>query len=121
MLGACGESIRSDTEDAIDSATAISGSGPAYVFLLIEHWTKAAKKLGFSSEEANLMVRQTLTGAVALWEKDGGSARALREKVTSKGGTTEAALKILTEKEWGTALEEGIQQAYKRAKELADG
>ncbi len=106
------------SEDAIDAATAISGSGPAYVFYVAEHWMKAAAKLGFRSEEAAQLVQQTLIGATALWKEQSVPVATLREQVTSKGGTTAAALEHFTAKKLGAALEGGIARAYRRAKEL---
>jgi pyrroline-5-carboxylate reductase len=119
LLKACGEALRVADEDAIDAATAISGSGPAYVFFLAEHWSEAAKRLGFSADQAALLVRQTLLGATELWKRQGLSPAVLREQVTSKGGTTAAALEAFREWRVGEGLEEGIGRAYRRAKELA--
>lgn len=119
MLEASGESLRVDDEDAIDAATAVSGSGPAYVFYLAEHWINAAIQLGFKLEEAELLVQQTLIGATALWKEQRVPAATLREQVTSKGGTTAAALDTFNRCECGKHLQEGIVNAYRRAKELA--
>jgi len=92
MLSASGEALLVASEDLIDAATAVSGSGPAYVFYLAEHWMRAAEALGFSPTQATALVRQTLRGATELWQSSGISAKQLREQVTSKGGTTAAAL-----------------------------
>ena len=121
MLDASGASLEVDSEDGIDAATAISGSGPAYVFYFAEHCMAAAQDLGFSEEQATLLVRQTLLGATHLWESAGLPPATLRTQVTSKGGTTAAALAHFELQEVGPRLQGGLQQAYKRAKELAQG
>jgi pyrroline-5-carboxylate reductase len=118
LLGASGEVLAVANEDAIDAATAVSGSGPAYVFYVAEHWMLAAQRLGFSEPEARQLVQQTLLGATALWKQLGGSPAVLREQVTSKGGTTAAALEAFHGQALGEALEAGIARAYARAKEL---
>jgi pyrroline-5-carboxylate reductase len=119
LLNACGATVRVDSEDAIDAATAVSGSGPAYVFYLAEHWSEAARRLGFTPEQATLLVQQTLLGATELWKRQGLPAGTLREQVTSKGGTTAAALEVFERRGLGLAIEEGIERAYHRAKELS--
>ncbi|HKI99023.1 MAG TPA: pyrroline-5-carboxylate reductase [bacterium] len=118
LLQASGESLAVANEDAIDAATAVSGSGPAYVFYIAEHWTNAALKLGFTAEEAEQLVQQTLIGATALWKDQRVPPATLREQVTSKGGTTAAALEHFEQHEIGKHFEEGVERAYQRAKEL---
>jgi pyrroline-5-carboxylate reductase len=119
LLGACGETVRVQAEDAIDAATAVSGSGPAYVFFVAEHWIEAAQQLGFSAEDAARLVQQTLLGATELWKRQKLPVATLREQVTSKGGTTAAALETFRAKGVGEGLQEGIVRAYRRAKELS--
>ncbi len=118
LFQASGATLAVESEDAIDAATAVSGSGPAYVFFLAEHWMKAAGKLGFSEAQAELLVQQTLAGATELWKRLGVPAGTLREQVTSKGGTTAAALDSFRESGVGPGIEDGVVQAYRRAKEL---
>ena len=118
LLNACGESLAVSTEDAIDAATAISGSGPAYVFFMAEHWMNAAGRMGFSGKDAEMLIRQTLVGATELWRQSGLHPAVLRSQVTSKGGTTAAALEVFGEKGVGEGFEEGVTRAYHRAKEL---
>lgn len=118
LLNACGESLAVNTEDAIDAATAISGSGPAYVFFMAEHWMNAAGRMGFSAEDAARLIQQTLTGATELWRQSGLHPAVLRAQVTSKGGTTAAALEVFGEKNIGEGFTEGVARAYHRAKEL---
>ena len=118
LLNACGESLAVDTEDAIDAATAISGSGPAYVFFMAEHWMNAAGRMGFAAQDAEKLIQQTLVGATELWRQSGVHPAVLRSQVTSKGGTTAAALEVFGEKRIGEGFEEGVTRAYHRAKEL---
>ncbi len=118
MLSASGEVLRVKSEDAIDAATAVSASGPAYVYYVAEHWMKAAQALGFTEEEAAQLVQQTLVGATALWKNLNVPAAMLREQVTSKEGTTAAALDVFRTRGVGEAIEAGVKRAYERAKEL---
>ncbi len=115
---ATGASFAVSDEKLIDAATAISASGPAYVYYFIEHFIKAAQGLGFSPDEAELLVGQTLTGSLGLWSASGESPQTLRERVTSKGGTTEAALTVFEARKIGDALVEGIERADARCREL---
>ena len=82
-------------EEQIDPLSTISGSGPAYVYLLIEEFTKAAVGKGFTEPEARLMVEQTFIGATALLEASGEDPAELRRRVTSPKGTTERAVAVL--------------------------
>ncbi len=118
LLQASGETLAVASEDAIDAATAISGSGPAYVFYLAEHWVRAAVELGFNQEQAAQLVQQTLIGATALWKEQQADPGALRAAVTSKGGTTAAALEHMDSQGVGLHFEEAVRRAYRRAKEL---
>jgi len=115
-----GTSLWVNQEVLLDAVTAISGSGPAYVFSMIEHLTNSGIQLGLTAEQAKLFATHTVIGAgqLALSSKD--SASQLREKVTSKGGTTFAALEILNQRSWGLALEDAVKAATQRAKEMGD-
>jgi pyrroline-5-carboxylate reductase len=115
-----GTSLWVNQEVLLDVVTAISGSGPAYVFSMIEHLTNSGIQLGLTTEQAKLFATHTVIGAgqLALSSKD--SASQLREKVTSKGGTTFAALEILNQRSWGLALEDAVKAATQRAKEMGD-
>lgn len=95
LMQAVGETVFVDSEAAIDVVTAISGSGPAYFFLLAEALEEAARDLGLGEEAARLLARATLIGAGRVLEKDERETAGLRRAVTSPGGTTEAALKVL--------------------------
>lgn len=118
LLDAAGKTIRVQDESLLDAATAVSGSGPAYVFYFIEHYIRAARELGFSQEEARLLVGQTIAGALRLWIDGKESAEQLRAQVTSKGGTTEAGIAELERGRFGEVLREATKAARRRCKEL---
>src|SRR5690606_8330863 len=92
LFGTVGEVIRVASEDELDRLSAISGSGPAYVFLFIEKLTEAAERLGFSKEDARRMVEGTFLGASVLLADQGDEPAELRRRVTSPNGTTERAI-----------------------------
>ena len=119
LFSACGKCIEGKDEDAIDAATAISGSGPGYLFYFAEQMTASAKSLGFSATDAQILVQNTIRGATLLWESQQVSPETLRQQVSSPGGTTLAALNHFQEKKVGESIKEGIQLAYQRAKELS--
>ena len=106
-------------ESMIDAVTAVSGSGPAYVFLFVEHWIATAKTLGFSQEEAKQLVYKTLLGSAHLLEKSEFDAATLRAKVTSKGGTTQAAMDVFSKGGFDQLIYKALSAAKKRSKELA--
>ncbi len=118
VLSATGKVLKVASEDLIDAATALAGSGPAYVFYFIEALVAAGERRGFSPEESQLLVKQTFAGALELLEASGESAASLREKVTSKGGTTAAAIEVLDQHSCISAIAEAVKAAYKRAGEL---
>lgn len=106
-------------ETLMDAVTALSGSGPAYVFYLIEALAEAGKSLGFSSDMAMTLARQTVIGSAALTEAEPEtSAATLRQNVTSPGGTTEAGLKVLMNGEFLDILKRTLQAAERRGREL---
>ncbi|MGF3056074.1 pyrroline-5-carboxylate reductase [Microbacterium sp. YY-01] len=108
-------------EDKIDALSTISGSGPAYVYLLIEEFTRAAEGKGFSAADARLMVEQTFMGAIALLEASGDTPRELRRAVTSPKGTTEQAIAVLQQAKLHRTFTEATDAALARARELAAG
>lgn len=108
-------------EDHIDALSTISGSGPAYVYLLIEELTEAAVGKGFSDEHARLMAEQTFIGAAALLEASGDDPAELRRRVTSPKGTTERAIAVLQGAHLAGLFAEATDAALARAKELAAG
>ena len=106
-------------EAQIDALSSISGSGPAYVFLLIEEFTEAARGKGFSDADARLMAEQTFIGAAALLDATGDDPAELRRKVTSPKGTTERAVAVLQGANLAGLFSEATDAAVARAKELA--
>jgi pyrroline-5-carboxylate reductase len=108
-------------ESMIDAVSAISGSGPAYVFYLIEQLTATALRLGFTPEAAALLVNNTFLGAAELLAASGDSPQELRRQVTSPHGTTEQAIARFEEADLGALFDRAIAAAIARAKELAAG
>ena len=117
VLGAVGETIEL-SEDLLDAVTAVSGTGPAYVFLLAEAMTEAAIREGLPHYAAERLVHQTLRGAGMLLSASDKSAFRLRSDVTSPGGTTAAAMYALEEGGFRTLIEDAIQAASRRSREL---
>ncbi|GGD87460.1 pyrroline-5-carboxylate reductase [Microbacterium murale] len=108
-------------EDKIDALGTISGSGPAYVFLLIEELTKAAIGKGFSEADARLMAEQTFIGATALLDASGENPAELRRRVTSPKGTTERAIAVLQHANLDEVFARATDAALARSHELAAG
>ena len=108
-------------ESQIDALGTISGSGPAYVYLLIEEFTKAAIGLGFGEADARLMAEQTFIGATALLEASGEEPAELRRRVTSPKGTTERAIAVLQDAHFDQTFSDAAAAALARSKELAAG
>lgn len=106
-------------EKMMDPVTAVSGSGPAYVFLFVECFLKAAQNAGFDAKSAAKLVGSTLKGSAELWLRSGEDAGILRQKVTSKGGTTQAALEVFENAGFERIFIEAVAAARKRAGELA--
>lgn len=115
---AAGEYFWVETEQAIDAVTALSGSGPAYVFYFMEAMQQAAQDLGFDPVLARRISNQTFLGASLLASRSPEDAATLRERVTSKGGTTERALATLEAAAVKQHFVAAIQAAYRRAVEL---
>jgi pyrroline-5-carboxylate reductase len=120
ILGAMGKEIYFDDEKYLDMVTAVSGSGPAYVFLLAEALIEAAVKIGLPRQEAETLVSQTMLGSAHLLEQSGQPPADLRRNVTSRGGTTEAALKVFENGGFSKLVEDAVKAAYNRAKELGE-
>jgi pyrroline-5-carboxylate reductase len=119
LLAALGETIWVSKEDLIDSVTAVSGSGPAYLFLMAEAMTEAAIAEGLPRDQAEKLARATVAGSGALLAADKSPASALRQAVTSPGGTTQAALNVLMADDGLAALmKRAIHAARLRAEEL---
>ncbi len=120
ILGVMGTEIYVDDEKYLDMATAVSGSGPAYVFLFIESLTAAAVKLGFTAEVAQQLVMQTLLGAGHLLQKSGKTPQELRRMVTSPGGTTAEAIAVFEQVGFAELVEKAVTAAYEKAKKLGN-
>ena len=118
ILAAVGSVIWLDDEAMLDAVTAVSGSGPAYVFYFIEALQDAARDLGFDAEQARALSLQTFVGATQLAAQSQETIAALREKVASKGGTTAAALASLDRDHVDEAIARAIRAAAFRAREL---
>ena len=119
LLGACGSVVRLEDEKLMDSVTALSGSGPAYVFLLAETMAAAGQRLGLPADMAMQLAIETIKGAGALMAEDAAPPAILRENVTSKGGTTAAALSVLmTDDRMADLLDDALTAAARRAAEL---
>jgi pyrroline-5-carboxylate reductase len=106
------------SERHMDAVTALSGSGPAYVFYLAEAMQQAGSRMGLAPQIADGLIRQTLRGAGQLLAQSHEEPRTLRLRVTSPGGTTEAAVKILEKYGVKTAISKAIQRAERRSREL---
>ncbi|TXB64898.1 pyrroline-5-carboxylate reductase [Phaeodactylibacter luteus] len=121
LLNTTGKTVYVEEESAIDAATAISGSGPAYVWYFMKSMMDAARGMGFSHSEAELLVSQTFRGAIELFNKTDFTCEEWIEKVCSKGGTTEAALASYRKDKVGDDIVSGAQAAFDRAVELGKG
>lgn len=120
VLGSTGELVWVDDEPALDAVTAVSGSGPAYMFLVLEALIAAGVRLGLAEDVARRLALGTMSGAAALAAGSASSPAQLREQVTSKGGTTAAALEVLGARDLAGAFDAALQAAARRAGELAD-
>ncbi len=118
LLGALGEEIFVEDENYLDMATALSGTGPAYVFLFMEAMIDAGVHMGFSRRIAEQLVVKTLTGSVAYYQNIQTHLAALRNQVTSPGGTSAEALYYLEKAGFRTAISRAIWAAYQRTLEL---
>jgi len=120
VLGAVGQTVWFDDEAKIDAVTAISGSGPAYVFYFIEALEEAARRLGMDEQQGRALAIATFTGAAQLALQSDEAPSVLRERVTSKGGTTAAALASFDASGVKEAIVRGALAADARAKEMGD-
>lgn len=120
LLNTTGKTLYTESEHMLDAATAISGSGPAYVFYVMQHMMAAAQEMGFSDSEAQLLVRQTVLGSINLLNRNTFHCAEWIEKVSSRGGTTEAAIKSFEAAQVGTALKKGLEAARQRSIALRD-
>ncbi|AMA49126.1 MULTISPECIES: pyrroline-5-carboxylate reductase [Flavobacterium] len=120
LINTTGKSIYVENEGMLNPATAVSGSGPAYVFYFMNAMIQAAKELGFSDAEAELLVHQTFLGAVSLKASLGLSNDELIKKVASKGGTTEQAILIFNKNSLSSIISKAIEKANLKSIELGD-
>ncbi|MBI4343517.1 MAG: pyrroline-5-carboxylate reductase [Candidatus Omnitrophica bacterium] len=118
LFGAVGQAVVLP-ERHFDAITAVSGSGPAYLFYLVQAWEEAARALGLPAAVARQAVRQTLLGSVALLETQGQAPAQLIARVASKRGTTEAALRVLDRLRVGARLSLAVRAAANRSRELS--
>ena len=105
----------------MDAVTAVSGSGPAYFYHMAEALRDAAVKLGIKKEKADILAATTLVGSGALLNVPGHDLTFLKNSVTSRRGTTEAALKVLKDKNFNKIIRKAVASAAKRAKEISRG
>lgn len=120
ILRAVGQTLWVEHESLMDVVTALSGSGPAYFFLVMEALQAAAVDLGLSSKHANLLTLQTALGAARMAIESENDAATLREQVTSPGGTTEAALTVLESGKLRDLFKQALTAAKERGQEIAD-
>jgi pyrroline-5-carboxylate reductase len=120
ICNAVGQSVWVLEEKLMDAVTALSGSGPAYVFAFLEAMQSAGEKLGLDPTSARKLAYATLEGATQLAHNSDEHAGVLRERVTSKGGTTAAALEVMKQQGWHEILEKAIDAANQRGKAMGD-
>jgi len=120
IMSAVGQSLWVEDEALMDVVTAVSGSGPAYVFYFIEALQNAGASLGLPAETARLLAIQTFLGAARLAESSPDPVSELRARVTSKGGTTAAALEVFSSQGVADKIAQGIEAAAARGRQLCD-
>lgn len=118
ILSAMGKEFYVDDERYIDMATAVSGSGPAYLFYFVESFIDAAVAIGWSRETAKELVMGTILGAAHLMKKSDKEPAELRRMVTSPGGTTAEAIRVLDEGSFSELITKAVKAAYKKAQML---
>lgn len=118
LLNSTGRSVYLENEELLDGVTALSGSGPAYFYYIVDAMIKAGVEMGIDENLSKLFVKQTMLGAYHLINNSDKNLEQLIKDVASKGGTTEAALKTFNENNFKDILKDGILNAEKRAKEL---
>jgi pyrroline-5-carboxylate reductase len=120
IMRAVGTAIWVDSEEQLDAVTAVSGSGPAYFFLMMEAMQQAGESLGLSAEDSQKLVLQTALGAARMASESDLSAAELRQMVTSKGGTTEQAILSFQTANFQKIVSEALKAAHDRSISLAD-
>ena len=119
IMRSVGLTVWLDEEDKLHNITGISGSGPAYVFYLLDALQAAAQAQGFSEEDARALSLATFKGAVALAEQSGEDFAQLQQNVTSKGGTTHEAIETFKSCRVAEAIAQGVEACVKRSQEMA--
>lgn len=119
ILSAIGETLWLDEESKLDAVTALSGSGPAYLFYIMECLQKSGQKLGLNKEHSYKLVLQTMLGAAQLAAQQDIDFKTLRANVTSKGGTTEQAINCLTDNNLAKIIDQTISAAANRSHEIS--
>jgi pyrroline-5-carboxylate reductase len=120
VIATTGEWLWVDEEAHMDAVTALSGSGPAYVFFFLEAMTEAGLKMGLAREQAYRLAIATFSGAAELARSSDEPPQLLRQRVTSKGGTTEAAIRSMESDGMQALFVKALQAACERARELGD-
>jgi len=118
LLDTTGKSMQVSNENLIDASTGISGSGPAYVFYFMQSMMEAALQMGFSKNDSSVLVSQTFTGAIELFNQSNLSPNSWMDKVASKGGTTRAALDSMEDNNVNELIKEAAFAAFNRAVEM---
>lgn len=119
IMESVGQVVWVDSEVQIDAVTALSGSGPAYVFRFLEALITTGNRMGLDAEQSRTLALATLQGAAKLAAESSETPATLRERVTSKGGTTAAALNVLEQAGWANILQDAVQAAQTRSAELS--
>lgn len=120
LLSTTGKALRVKNEKYIDASTGISGSGPAYVFYFMQSMMNAALQMGFSENVSKVLVSQTFTGAVELFNQSNLSPDSWMQRVASKGGTTQAALDSMEDNNVSELIKEAAFAAFSRAMEMGE-
>ena len=120
LMSCCGSVIEVNEED-LHAVTAISGSGPAYYFYFLEAMIETGMKLGLSERNAELLAKETAIGACQMALETSDMPSILREKVTSKGGTTEQAINSFIDNKFKKIINEAVTKAYEKSKQLSQG
>ena len=113
-----GKNLWLDNESKIDAVTAISGSGPAYVFYFLNSLIESGKKIGLSKEEAQFFAKETLIGSAIMSEDHINDLDTLIKSVSSKGGTTEQAINVMKNHQFDEIISIAVNEAFKRSKEI---
>jgi pyrroline-5-carboxylate reductase len=121
IFAGVGDVVVVEDEALLDAVTAVSGSGPGFVFAFAEAWLRAAEAVGLAPELAEKLVQQTLRGSAELWRQSGETPGRLRQMVTSPGGTTLAGLEALEARSFAQAVKAAIEAATRRSRELSAG